>query len=255
MDSPDSDQPLRFRPRIVPALLALAGIAILLSLGFWQLRRLREKERLMAVAVERVGLPPVNLAEAMSRPEAFAWRRVRVSGAYVPGETVFVFERHTAHAASGGSPPEFAGDGYRVVTPLRADGLRPEGGQPAAILVDRGWIPSGDQRDFLSKDPRRGRVEVIGSLLPLEDEPAPRRSNRKHRLFFAFKLSALRAQVPFPLVPALIRRGDAPDGDLPRGEWAAPRMTVDHRQYAWTWFSLAAVLAVTFVAGSRRRGP
>jgi surfeit locus 1 family protein len=253
MGSPDSSQPLRFRPRLAPALLALAGLAILLNLGFWQLRRLHEKERIIALAGERLGLTPATLAEAMARPEAFAWRRVRAVGAYVPEETVFVFERRPPRAGPRGGVLDPGGDGYRVLTPLRADGLPAAKGEAAAILVDRGWIPESEQAGFLSKDPRRDRVEVVASLVPLEDEPAPARSDRKHRLFVTFKLSSVRAQVPFPLLPALLVRGDARDGDVPRGEWAMPRMSVDHLQYAATWFSLAAILAVMFVLGSRKR--
>lgn len=254
MGFPDSSQPLRFRPRLVPALLTLLGLAILLNLGFWQLRRLHEKERMIALAKERLRLPPATLAEAMTRPEAFAWRRVRAAGVYAPEETMFVFERRPPRAGARGSLEEPGGAGYRVLTPLRAEGLPSVEGGPAAILVDRGWIPEREQAGFQSKDPRRGRIEVVASLVPLPDEPAPARSSSKHRLFVTFRLSSLRAQVPFPLVPALLMRGDARDGDLPRGEWAVPRMTVDHLQYAWTWFSLAAVMAVIFVIGSRKRG-
>ncbi len=253
MSSTDPVGPLRFRPRLVPALLALAGFAILLNLGFWQLRRLHEKERVIALAKGRLGLEPATLAEVMGRPEDFAWRRVRARGAYAREETVFVFERRPPRLGAGGNLLDPGGDGYRVVTPLRAEGSGAAGGKPAAILVDRGWIPERAQAQFLSKDPQRGRVEVVASLLPLEDGPLPPRSSARHRLFSVLKLSSLRAQVPFPLVPALLRRGDAPDGDLPRGEWARPRMTVDHRQYAWTWFGLSAVLAVTFLVGSTKR--
>jgi len=253
MSSTDPVRPLRFRPRLVPAVLVLAGFAVLLSLGFWQLRRMHEKERVIALVKARLSLAPVPLAQAMTRLGDFAWRRVRAQGVYAREETVFVFERRPPPPEAGGNLLAPVGDGYRVVTPLRAKGLRVAGGKPAAILVDRGWIPERAQAEFLSKDPRRGRVEVVASLVPLEEEPVPLRSTAKHRLFSVLKLSSLRAQVPFPLVPALLRRGDAPDGDLPRGEWAVPRMRVDHRQYAWTWFGLAAVLAVTFLVGSTKR--
>jgi surfeit locus 1 family protein len=253
MSSPEPVRPLRFRPRLVPALFALAGFAILLNLGFWQLRRLHEKEHVIALAKARMGLEPVPLEVAMARPEDFAWRRVRARGAYAREETVFVFERVPPRPKAGGNLLDPGGDGYRVVTPLRAEGLGAAGGAAAAILVDRGWIPERARAEFLSRDPKRGRVEVVASFVPLEEERLPPRSAEKHRLFSVLRLSSLRAQVPFPLVPALLRRGDAPDGDLPRGEWAVPRMRVDHRQYAWTWFGLAAVLAVTFLIGSTKR--
>lgn len=254
MSSLSEEMPLRFRPRLVPALFVIAGLVILMNLGFWQLRRLHEKERLIALATARLALAPVSLTEAMALPDAFAWRRARAEGVYVPEETVFIFERRPPAAGPRGRLVDAGGDGYHVITPLRAEGLRAADGRPAAIIVDRGWIPDGDQAGFLAKDPRRGPVEVVASLVPLEDDPAATRPGKKHRLFVALKLSAFRAQMPFPLVPALLRRGPAQDGDIPLGEWAMPVLRVDHLQYAWTWFSLAAVLVVTFVVGSTKRG-
>ena len=50
------------RRYIFPVLLGLVGIAILLSLGFWQMRRLAWKEALLADINARIGSTPVQIA-------------------------------------------------------------------------------------------------------------------------------------------------------------------------------------------------
>jgi surfeit locus 1 family protein len=232
----------RFHPPLAQTFWAIAGFLVLVNLGFWQIRRLHGKQALIAEAKARLALPPVPLSQALARPDAYAWRRVRATGTYALGETVLILDRRDQ------------GSGSRVVTPLLAEGLRAPDGRPAAILVDRGWISFRDEPKYPDQDARRGRVEVVGSLLPLDDEPVPPGRHEKHRRLFILRLAALRAQVPFPLVAAVIQRGDVRDGDLPRGAWAIPIMRVDHRQYAITWFLLAATLAGVFVAANLKRG-
>jgi surfeit locus 1 family protein len=230
-----------FRPGIGPTLWFLIALAILVGLGFWQRGRHAEQQALLAEARARLALPPADLLEAMAQPEAFAWRRVRAKGTYAVEETVLLLDRRKQ------------GTGSLVITPLRVAGLRGPDGRAAAILVVRGWIPAQEEEPFLQTEVRHAPVELLGSLLPLEDEPAAPPPSRKRRRFLAFNFPAHRGQVPFPLVPALLKRGDQADGDLPQGKWALPRARVDHEAYAWTWFLLAGTLAVVFVAASFRR--
>jgi surfeit locus 1 family protein len=231
---------LSFRPALKPTVFTLLGLAILLNLGFWQVRRLHEKERSIALARARLALPPVPLDRALADPARHAWRRVQAEGTYAAAETVLLPERRGERGA-------------RVLTPLVVSGLRAADGRQAAILVDRGWLPDREADRYLREEPRAGRVQVVGSLVPLEDEPPFPGSAPRRRRLISFRLGVLRAQISVPLVSALLQRGDARDGDLPKGEWAIPRMRVDHLQYALTWFALAATLAVVFVAAHLKR--
>jgi surfeit locus 1 family protein len=228
---------------MVPTLAVLTGVLILMQLGFWQVRRYNEKEALLALAEARIAMPPVSLAEAMAKPEAHAWRRVVAKGVYIPDETVLLLDRHTGETGS------------RVLTPLQADGLPPLAGQPQAILVDRGWVAYDVEERFLEEEHLKNKpVELTGSLVLLKDEPAREGPVEKHRHQLAFNFSNLRAQIPHPLVPALLKRGDLDDDDTPEGAWAVPRMHVNHREYAWTWFLLAATLLVMYVGANLKRG-
>lgn len=235
---------LVFRPKLVPTLATLAGLTLLILLGFWQLSRHREKQALMALAVARLAEPPVALADALADPERYAWRRVRARGVYRLDETVLVLSRR----------PDASGS--LVVTPFVAEGLSTEGGAPVAILVDRGWISFRDEEKALAERGERGPVEVLGSLVPVKDEKKARprpASGKNRRRWFKLDVPEIGAQTAGPFLPILLKRGDVEDGDYPEGEWAVPRPRVNHLEYAWTWFLIAGILACVYLSASVKR--
>ena len=131
---------LKFRPGLVPTIAVLIGLAILLKLGFWQVSRYQEKQRLIAEATRRHAQPPVTLAEALATPEPHEWRRVIARGVYVPRETVLLLARRDGRTGS------------RVLTPLRVEGLLESGEEcaqhrayaaPVGVLDDVGGGKGG----------------------------------------------------------------------------------------------------------------
>lgn len=235
----------RFQPRLVPTLAALAGLIVLLCLGFWQLSRHHEKQALIARAQARLALPPALLAQALAHPEDHLWQRVQAMGVYLFDDTVLVLNRRNL------------AEGSIVLTPLLAEGLKAPDGRPAAILVDRGWVSSGEEEAVLAQRGRSGPVEVVASFLIVpESEGAAESASApaaKRRRWLSLNLPAIRAQASVPVVKAILKRGEAEDGDLPEGSWALPVTRVNHLEYAWTWFLTAATLAGVYLAASFRR--
>src|SRR5690606_26921034 len=101
--------------------------------------------------------PPVpltadSLGVVAENPERFLYRRAVVRGEYDFSGTALLRGR-----ARRGTP------GVHLVTPLRIGGSR------AALVIDRGWVPSPDA---ITVDPRRSRqagevvVERYVQLLP-----------------------------------------------------------------------------------------
>ena len=236
-----------FQPKLVPTLAALAGCAILICLGFWQLSRHEEKQALLALAQTRVALPPVSLEGALARPDAHLFQRVRARGVYLFDETVLVLSRRNFS------------EGSIVLTPLLAEGLAAQEGHAAAILVDRGWVSAGNEEAILAQHGRSDPVDVIGSLLLLperkDDTGSVSPPTGKRRRWLSLNLPAIRAQAPLPVVKAIIKRGDAEDGDIPEGSWALPTSRVNHLEYAWTWFLIAATLVGVYLSATLKRVP
>src|SRR5262245_20257859 len=145
----DADLPSRFRPRAVPALAAIAAVAVFVAAGNWQGRRMHEKEALREQFDTAATLAPIELSTLPAATDwsALRFRAVVASGQYDAHRQVLLDNRvHDGRV------------GYHVVAPLAlADGR--------FVLVNRVWTPIGASRAALpSVPPPPGNVKVVGRI-------------------------------------------------------------------------------------------
>lgn len=120
----------RFAPSLFAIVLTLAGVALFLRLGYWQLDRAADKQALLdQAAAGQASTVPAVIASADTLPR---YQRVRLHGRYASEHQVLLENMY-----SGAGRP-----GYRVLTPFALD----SGGW---ILIDRGWIAPGATRKDL----------------------------------------------------------------------------------------------------------
>lgn len=226
------------KPKLIPSLIALPGIALLLALGVWQLARHTETGRANAFRAERLALPPVPIDAALRDPEANRFRRVRVEGRFAHDREILIYARS-----------QRGNEGVYVVTPVLREGAAP-------ILVNRGWAPT-ERRD----PARRAAGQVSGAVAiegVLRDEPRrtwlmPDNDPQGNRWFW-FELPAMVrvARVPdAPLVYVEADRTPNPGG-FPIGGQTQEQLYRPHLQYAFTWFALAIGLAAVYVLYHRK---
>lgn len=226
------------RGLVLPALLALAGIAILVSLGVWQVHRLAWKEALIARIEARAHarpapLPPENEWGSL-KPDDYEYRHVTLRGRFDPREAL-VFR--------GSGPDAGQGPGYLLLAPLiLADG--------AAVIVNRGFVP-GTPRDAAAHAPPAGEVTVTG----LMREPEPRNlftpaDQPEKDVWFTRDPDAIARHFGLsPAAPFSIDQDFSGDPKaLPRGGTSVIAFSNNHLGYALTWFGLAAALAGVFGA-------
>ncbi|RMH41202.1 MAG: SURF1 family protein [Alphaproteobacteria bacterium] len=205
---------------IAPLVLGVAGVAILLSLGNWQLRRLAWKEALLAEIETRISADPVALPP-VPNSDRDRYLSVRLDGAF-EGEPLRVLT---------GSKRE--GPGFRVVSAFRtADGRR--------VLVDRGFVPEAKADGVPTARPAR----VVGNLdWPDETDgftPAP---DSERNIWFARDVAAMAEALGTEPVLVVARRVDPPDPGVTPTPIDTSAIPNDHLNYAITWFSLAVVWA------------
>jgi len=215
-----------------PLILGVAGVAILLSLGFWQLRRMEWKEAILAEIAAGIAAPPVALP---SEPDpSMKYLPVEVEGR-TTGQEILVL-----------SGTREQGGGYQVISGFQtADGRR--------IMVDRGFIPQDDRR---AARPATD-LTVLGNLhWPSEKGSATPEPNLTEGIWFARDVPAMAAQLGTEpvLVVASAVAGD-PQGiePIPVGITGIPN---SHLEYAVTWFLLAATWAgmTAYLISRIRRG-
>lgn len=232
---------VQFRPTLWPTLIAIPAIAILLSLGWWQVQRLQYKTDFIQELEIRGAAAAIPLPTDVRIPaEDLVFRRVKVTGHYMHEA-----EMHLLNQVRDGVP------GVNVFTPLvRADG----GG---VLLVNRGWAPinwSGAAMVDLDNEPVA--VEVTG-VVRTENPPnwlTPDNAPEKNAWYFIDLADMSRASSILPFTDFYIyATGEkhlldeqAPELVPAPNVWRV-NLPNNHLMYAITWFSLACVLLVIYV--------
>ena len=213
--------PARMIPSLIaPLILGLAGVAVLMSLGFWQLSRLDEKRAQIAAIEARIGDLPGALPAAPD-PAADRYRPVVVEG------------RHTGEVVHVLSSREGFGAGTRVIGAFEA-------GTGRRLLIDRGFLPEAARSgaDFASD-----RVTVTGNLdWPRDADSFTPEPDLGRGLWFSRGVEPIAAHLGTDPV-MVVARADAPVPGLVPTPIDSADVRNDHLEYAITWFLLAAAWA------------
>ncbi|MBY6151960.1 SURF1 family protein [Vannielia litorea] len=200
---------------LFPAILGICGIAILVSLGTWQLRRLAWKEAILAEIDARITAAPVAVPSAPD-PEADRYLPVEAEGD-LGGEGLMVL-----------ASIKQVGAIHRFITTLTT----PEG---RVLLVDLGY------RRIVSADASvpEGAVRLTGNLHWPEEidsyTPAPDGS-----LWFARDVPAMAEALGAEPV-LIVAREVTPGSSITPLPVSSAGIPNDHLEYALTWFGLALV--------------
>jgi surfeit locus 1 family protein len=231
---------LQFRPRLWPSLATLAALIVLVSLGTWQVERVRWKEGLIAARTAQLAAP-AEILPAQGDWRAWDFRRAEVRGTF----------RHDLEQLFGASTHD-GQLGHHVLTPL----LRPDG---SALLIDRGWVPTDRAHPAARREGQvDGPVTITGIARYRGDEAAgwfTPANQPDQALWFSYDLPALEQALGLTLLPVVVEADDRPNpGGLPVGGLTRIGLANDHLQYAITWYGLALTLLAVYLAFSLRRG-
>lgn len=210
------------RRYLFPLILGLGGIAILLSLGVWQVRRLQWKEALLATINGRLSAAPVDLGTLPTPdPVKDRYRAVIATGT-TAGQGLMVL-----------SGRKDSGAGYEVIDALTMTTGR-------RVLIDMGFVPEADRA---RARPAR-TLTVTGNLdWPAEVDsytPAP---DLTANVWFARDVSVMAEKLQTEPVLVVLRTSDPADPTILPTPVDTSGIPNDHLGYAITWFSLAAVWA------------
>lgn len=228
------------RSLLVPTLTTIVIVAVLLSLGAWQLQRRVAKLELIAALEERLAaqpfpLPPPAQWESLS-PAKEEFRRVTLSG---------VFDlRDQAQVFASGSPlrKDVSGTGVWVFAPLKL-------AAGDTVVVNRGFVADGQDATLrYSSD----TVTLTGYIrFPEMPNWLTPHADRNKRLWFVrdhlAMAQALSWAEPTRVAPFYIElESPAPPGGIPKPGPLQVSLKNDHLQYAITWFLLAGAVSIAF---------
>lgn len=211
---------LSFPVLLGPVLLGVAGIAILLALGIWQVERLEWKRGVLSAMDTTLAADPVALPSAPD-PEVDNYRAVFLAGQPTGREL---------HVLSSGTT---AGTGYRVIS----DFVTEEGRH---VLLDLGVMPI----EAKATAPETRPAEIIGNLIWPDDgvdaSPPP---DDGAGIWFARDVAAMAQALGTEPVMVVARRVSVPDRRVSLVPVDSSGIRNDHLEYAITWFLLALVWA------------
>ena len=230
-----------FRALLWPTVFALAGVTVLVAIGFWQLDRRAQKRALINRIEAGASSPSAPLPAIITNPAALEFGHFVVAGQFLHDLEVLLLGR-----THGGKL------GYHLATPLKR-----ESGPP--VMVDRGWIPV-EQRDPQSRPlTRRPGWVALQGIARVPREPgwfAP--ANRPEvNEWFWLDLPTIAQQQGLPeLAPVVIEAIATNRPGDPIGRPPTIQLPNNHLQYALTWFGLAGALGGVYVAFVwRQRAP
>ena len=243
---------IRFHFRWIPFVVMLLLVALGISLAQWQQRRADEKIA-RAARLEAGNLAaPLALHAAPLLPsdaQAIEYRRVTVTGRFVPAWTVYLDNR-----------PYKGQAGFHVLTPFQIDG------SAMHVLVAQGWLQRNNAERTRIPDyaTPTGTVTITGiarlnagHVMELGTAPAL----APHAIVPNADIGQLARASGLALQPFLLEQTADPasaaapaSSALPVRDWPAPDLGADkHRGYAFQWYALALMAFLFFVFTGFRR--
>lgn len=231
--------------QILPLALTLCGIAVLCTLGTWQLQRLAWKEGVLSkIEAEYKKSREDLIIDPAFLNENFEYKRALIAGTWHYDKQIAITPRtHDGKV------------GHHIITPLSVIG----GG---TLLVNRGWVALDWPFD---KDTAQDKASAFVTGL-IKRPPRPNaftpdnnlEKDKWYHLVLSDVVKAKDLQSPVYEYVMLL------ETELPEAQqsWASPiakankpRLNNNHIQYAIFWFTMAGILLVIYVLrfhGSKR---
>jgi len=228
-----------FRPRRWASVAAVAGIALTLALGQWQIGRAQHKENLQQRYDALTREPAIGIGGQPVARDGILFRRVEVRGEFLPQHTVYVDNRIQQHRP-----------GLHVATPLRIAGSQ------RYVLVNRGWVAGNRDRSLPVVTTPVGEQVVQGVAVAYSErylELSTQVAEGPIRQNLVFE--RYRQESGLELQPFVIQQDSAADDGLVR-VWSRPDLGRNtHRAYAFQWYALSLAMLIYYLVTHVKRRP
>ncbi|HRW11426.1 MAG TPA: SURF1 family protein [Caldilineaceae bacterium] len=218
-----------------PTLFVIAGVYVLIQLGFWQLDRLQQRRDYNQFVASRWDQEPFDLTDNPLPADLsnLEYRRVELTGDYDYANQIVLKNQFRAQEP-----------GVNLVTPLLlADGR--------AILVARGWVPlSQSTPDAWPQFEADAGEPIVGMLQESQTLAGAKAPEAPQTEWFRVDIDAIQQQLPYELLPVFITQLPEPGRgfeDLPYREIPFEITEGNHFSYALQWFSFALILGVGYI--------
>jgi surfeit locus 1 family protein len=211
---------------------------LLLTLGQWQLSRAEEKQRILSEYTHLNSISAIDI-ESLDGEEALTYRRIKLRGVY-DVDRYWLLDNRSRNGRAG----------YEVLMSF--------GDQNLSVLVNRGWLPAGNDRSKLPAIETPGDQQVVsGYLVDMESNAWIKHSKSDLTLSWPKRVLHLdphqaSQHLGEPLYPWILRLDDDAPGALLTNWQIVSSNPQRHYAYAVQWFSMALALLALFIWAIRK---
>ncbi len=200
------------------------AIIILVSLGTWQLERLRWKTNILSSMKLSLSMPPIKISsEIIENINKYSYRRIALTGNYLNDNYLTIYSKVLNKKV-----------GKHLVVPFKT--------QYGTILVNRGFIP----KDFNIINENKSGLVKINGIVKFQQKInyfTPKNNIYKNEWYY-ININDVSDYLSAPLLNFYIVEENNIEEKYPVGSQYNINIPNDHLQYAITWFSLALALSI-----------
>lgn len=231
-----------FAPGLIPTIVTLLMLALLINLGFWQLRRAAAKEAIVHRLESRSDQARRDIAELAPAQMTGDMTDfpLQATGHYLNDFSLLLDNR-----THRGQP------GYEVLTAFLTQGK--------ILLVNRGWIAQGPDRSIAPDIPTvEGEITLMGNAHTPNPDFFVLKEDDYSLVSWPFLIQKIDLEksvqlFDYPVLPFVLRLAPDETSQFVR-EWQSYFMGPEkHYGYAVQWFSLAAALLVIYLVVNTHR--
>jgi len=227
----------QFKPRLIPTVATLLILPLLMSLGIWQANKADKKQQMQQAFDQRASEDLMHIGSELVAVESMRYRHIEARGYYEPAYQILIDNQIYKGQA-----------GYHVITPLHISG------SDMRILVNRGWVPVGSDRNVLPViDTPKNEVAVSGfahdpSGKYLELVHVEHDRNTWQIVWQNLNLDIYKQSVPFALQPVTLLLDSKNSAGGYVRDWPKPSSGMEvNRGYAVQWYLMSIALVIIYI--------
>ena len=213
--------------KLIKALIfSSLAMIILLSLGTWQLERLRWKSLIISTMNKHISLSPKEInASVINDIKNYNYRRIKLEGTYIYNKNITIYSKVLNGKV-----------GRHLIIPFKT--------KFGYILINKGFIPKDYNIDLAFAE--KAKNISINGIVKFQQKInyfTPK-NNLITNEWYYINLDEISKFLNIPLLGFYLIEEDNPKERYPVGSQYNLKVPNDHLQYAITWFSLAIALSI-----------
>ncbi|VAW65535.1 Cytochrome oxidase biogenesis protein Surf1, facilitates heme A insertion [hydrothermal vent metagenome] len=232
-----------FTPSLLPSIITAALLYLMISLAFWQLDRAEYKSNLQTIIESKQNTDALDFNIVDKTDDKWLYQPVFIEGQFDPAFQL-LYDNQVNNMIAG----------YSIFTPLKISSTQ-------AILVNRGWLPTGKSRSILpdiSITEQLRKVRLNGLLAPPPSKTLVLSSNANSyaqwpAILQYIDIAEIEQHLNIKLLPMTLIMNESGQTNFDILPIRINMRSEKHTAYAFQWFALSFTLFIIYIIVNTKR--